>query len=187
MARLPYVIPELAASPEVKQTFAQLPTVLNVFKMMAHAETTFRPLVRLGSAILAQQKLPAKLREMAILRVAHLSPCRYEWVQHVSLAMLMGVTRAQVDAIERGEIRASCFDEAERSVLDLATELTQGARGSEATFARLREHFSPQEIVELILAIGYYMMVVRLIETTGVDIEPPSELTANRVRKRGLE
>ena len=54
MARLPYVTPEKASSPEVKQTFAQLPTVLNVFKMMAHAETTFRPLVRLGSAILAQ-------------------------------------------------------------------------------------------------------------------------------------
>ena len=59
MARLPYVIPE-QASPEVRQTFAQLPTLLNVFKMMANAETTFRPLVRLGSAILAQQKLSPK-------------------------------------------------------------------------------------------------------------------------------
>ncbi|HSD11861.1 MAG TPA: carboxymuconolactone decarboxylase family protein [Candidatus Binatia bacterium] len=182
MARLPYVMPEQAVSPEVKQTFAQLPTVLNVFKMMAHAETTFRPLVRLGSAILAQQKLSAKLRELAILRVANLSPCRYEWVQHVSLAMLMGVTRLQVDAIERDEIHAPCFDEAERLVLELATELTRGVRGSEATFERLRERFSPQEIVELILAVGYYMMVSRLIETTGVEIEPPSEHVASQAR-----
>ena len=93
MARLPYVIPE-QASPEVRQTFAQLPTLLNVFKMMANAETTFRPLVRLGSAILAQQKLSPKLRELAILRVASLSDCRYEWIQHLSLAMLMGATRS---------------------------------------------------------------------------------------------
>jgi AhpD family alkylhydroperoxidase len=182
MARLPYVSPDKASSPEVEQTFAQLPTVLNVFKMMAHAETTFRPVVRLGSAILAQQKLSAKLRELAILRVASLSPCRYEWVQHLSLAMLMGATRFQVDAIEKGEIRAPCFDQAERAVLELATELTHGVRGSPATLARLRRRFSPQEIVELILAIGYYMMIARLIETTGVEIEPPSEQIANQAR-----
>jgi AhpD family alkylhydroperoxidase len=182
MARLPYMSPEKASSPEVKQTFAQLPTVLNVFKMMAHAETTFRPLVRLGSAILAQQKLSAKLRELAILRVASLSPCRYEWVQHLSLAMLMGATRLQVDAIETGEIHAPCFDEGEQLVLDLATELTHGVQGSEATLARLRKRFSPQEIVELILAIGYYMMVARLIETTGVEVELPSEQIADQAR-----
>ena len=187
MARLPYVTPEQTASPEVKQTFAQLPTLLNVFKMMAHAETTFRPLVRLGSAILAQQKLPARLRELAILRVASLSPCRYEWVQHVSLAMLMGVTRLQVDAIEKGEIHARCFDETEQAVLELATELTHGVRGSDATLARLRECFSPREIVELILAIGYYMMIARLIETTGVEIEPPSEQVANQARNWRLK
>jgi AhpD family alkylhydroperoxidase len=182
VARLPYMSPEKTSSAEVKQTFAQLPTVLNVFKMMAHAETTFRPLVRLGSAILAQQKLSAKLRELAILRVASLSPCRYEWVQHLSLAMLMGATRLQVDAIEKGEIHQPCFDEAERGVLDLATELTQGVCGSEATLALLRRRFSPQEIVELILAIGYYMMIVRLIETTGVEVEPPSEQIADQAR-----
>ena len=182
MARLPYVMPEQAVSPEVKQTFAQLPTVLNVFKMMAHAETTFRPLVRLGSAILAQQKLSARLRELAILRVASLSGCRYEWVQHLSLAMLMGATRLQVDAIEKGEIHAPCFDESEQLALELATELTHDVRGSDTTFARLRECFSPQEIVELVLAIGYYMMIVRLIETTGVEIEPPSEQVAKQAR-----
>ncbi len=182
MARLPYVIPEQASSPEVKQTFGQLPTILNVFKMMAHAETNFRPLVRLGSAILAQQKLSAKLRELAILRVANLSGCRYEWVQHVSLAMLMGATRLQVDAIENGETHAPCFDERERLVLDFATEIMSEVRVSDVTFARMRERFSPQEIVELILAIGYYMMVARLIESTGVEIEPPSEQVATQAR-----
>ena len=64
MARLPYVIPE-QASPEVRQTFAQLPTLLNVFKMMANAETTFRPLVRLGSAILAGQETELSERGVA--------------------------------------------------------------------------------------------------------------------------
>lgn len=183
MARLPYVIPE-KASPEVKQTFAQLPTLLNVFKMMAHAQSNFQPLVRLGSSILAQQKLSAKLRELAILRVASLSGCRYEWVQHVSIGMLMGVTRLQVDAIEKSQIHAECFDAVERRVLDFATEVVRDVRCSQRTFSRLLEHLSSREIVELVLAIGYYMMIARLLETLEVDVELPSELVANQARNR---
>jgi AhpD family alkylhydroperoxidase len=182
MARLPYVIPEKASS-EVKRTFAQLPTLLNVFKMMAHAETGFRPLVQLGSSILARQQLPAALRELAVLRVVKLSVCRYEWLQHVSLAMLMGVTRSQVDAIEKGDLHASCFDETEQLVLELATELVQQARCSDAVFTRLRRRFTSREIVELVLAIGYYLMIVRLVETTSVDVEAPSERAANLARQ----
>jgi alkylhydroperoxidase family enzyme len=182
MARLPYVIPE-KATPEVKQTLAQLPTLLNVFKMMAHAETSFRPLVHLGSSILARQQLPPVLRELAILRVMKLSGCLYEWLQHVSIAMLMGATRMQVDAIEMGEIHAPCFDETEQLVLELATELVHQARCSDALFTRLRHRFSSREIVELVLSIGYYMMIARLVETTAVDIELPSEQAANQIRK----
>jgi alkylhydroperoxidase family enzyme len=181
MARLPYVVPE-KASPEVKQTFSQLPTILNVFKMMAHADMNFRPLVRLGSTILAQQKLSAKLRELAILRVANLSGSRYEWVQHLSLAMLVGATRAQVDAIEKGDVDAACFDDTERLVLHFATEVLRDARCSDEMFAAMRQTFSPQEIVELVLAVGYYMMIARLCEVTGVDIEPPSEQIASQAR-----
>jgi hypothetical protein len=33
---------------------------------------------------------------------------------------------------------------------------------------------SPREIVELILAIGFYMTVARLLETTSVDLDPPA-------------
>jgi len=182
MARLPYVIPEKASS-EVKRTFTQLPTLLNVFKMMAHAETSFRPLVQLGSSILARQQLPATLRELAVLRVVRLSECRYEWLQHVSLAMLMGATRSQVDAIEKGDVHAPCFDETEQLVLEVATELVHDARCSDPLFTRLRRRFTSREIVELVLAIGYYLMIARLVETTAVDIEPPSEQVANLARQ----
>ena len=91
MARLPYVDP--ATAPEaVRELLDRLPVKLNVFHMMAHAETDFRPLVGLGSAILGHQQLDPKLRELVILRVATLSPARYEWVQHVPIARATGST-----------------------------------------------------------------------------------------------
>jgi alkylhydroperoxidase family enzyme len=43
---------------------------------------------------------------------------------------------------------------------------------SDAVVTAMQQHFSPQEIVELILAIGFYMTMARLMETTGIDLEP---------------
>ncbi len=170
MARMPYA--DLATAPEhVRDTFAQLPVALNIFRMMAHAESNFRPLLRLGSAILAKQKLSARLREIAILRVAQLSAARYEWVQHVPIAAAAGVTQAQIDALERGDIDAECLAADDQLVLRFTTEVLRHVRASDPVFEAMRRRFTPQEIVELILAIGFYMTMARLMETTGVDLE----------------
>jgi len=173
VARLPYVDP--ASAPEhVHEVLDRLPVNLNVFRMMAHAENDFRPLVGLGTAILGRQKLSAKLRELAILRVAALSPARYEWVQHVPIAQATGAADAQIAALERGDIAADAFDPLECAVLRFTTEVVRDVRASDATFAELARRLSAQEIVELILTVGYYMMIARLLETTAVDLDPPA-------------
>jgi alkylhydroperoxidase family enzyme len=170
MARLPYVDP--AAAPEqVRDALAGLAVPLKIFKMMAHAETNFRPLLRFGGSILGQQQLSARLRELAILRVANLSRARYEWVQHVPIAKAAGVTTDQIVALEAGNINAECFDARDRLVLQFADELLRDVRVSDATFARMAQQFPPREIVELILAVGFYMLIARLLETTAVDLD----------------
>ena len=173
MARLPYVDP-MHASDTVRETLNGLPVPLKIFSMMAHAETNFRPLVRLGGSILGRQQLSAMLRELAILRVAHLSRARYEWVQHVPIAQAAGLTDAQVAALERGDVAAPCFDARAQLVLRFTDELIRDVRVSDATLAAATKEFPPREVVELIIAVGYYMLIARLLETTGVDIEAPA-------------
>jgi alkylhydroperoxidase family enzyme len=176
MARLPYVEP--AAAPEaVRQTLERLPLQLNIFKMMAHAETCFRPLLQLGTAILSEQQLDPKLRELAILRIAQLSDARYEWVQHEPIARGTGASEAQVTALGRGAIDDPCFDRAEALVLRFTTEVVESVKASDATFAEMQRYFSPREIVELLLAIGFYMTIARLAETTAVDVDAPAGMT----------
>jgi alkylhydroperoxidase family enzyme len=172
MARLPYVDPEKAPA-QVREVLERLPVKLNIFRMMAHAETSFRPMMGLGMSILAQQQLSAKLRELVILRVGSLSNARYEWVQHVPIALAAGATEAQVAALERGDVEGP-FDELERVVLRFTTEVVKQVRASDETFAALAALVSPREVVELVLTIGYYMMIARLLETTSVDMDPPA-------------
>ena len=173
MARLPYVDPATAPD-EVRDLLERLPVKLNVFRMMANATTDFRPLVQLGSAILGRQKLDPRLRELVILRVANLSPSRYEWVQHVPIAEATGATAAQVAALERGDIAADCFSPLERAVLRFATEVVRDVRASDAAFGDVAARLSTQEVVELVVTVGYYMMIARLLETTAVDVDGPA-------------
>jgi alkylhydroperoxidase family enzyme len=173
MARLPYVDPASAPT-EVREILERLPVSLNVFRMMAHADTCFRPLLQLGTAILARQALSPTLRELVILLVGRRSPAPYEWTQHVPIARAAGATEEQIAAIERGTLDADCFDERTRAVLAATAELLERPRLSDGTFAALERHFPAREIVELLITVGYYMMVARLLESTAVDIDPPA-------------
>ncbi len=172
MARLPYVDPA-TAPPSVRDTMDKLPVQLNVFKMMAHAETNFRPLILLGSSILSQQQLSPKLRELTILLVGKRSPAEYEWVQHVPIAKATGATDAQIAALDRGALDDPAFDPVERDVLALAAELLRQPKASDAALAAVRRHLSDREVVELVVTVGYYMLVARILETGGVDLDPP--------------
>src|SRR5436190_11242242 len=121
MARLPYVDPATAPDP-VREALEAVPP-LNVFKMLAHAETAFRPWLRFGGALLGASEVDPVQRELAILRVSKLTPgADYEWVQHVPILLAVGGTEAQVAALESGDLLADCFDADEQLVLRFTTE-----------------------------------------------------------------
>jgi len=130
-----------------------------------------RGFAQLGGAILGRAELDARLRELAILRVAQGSPATYEWQQHVPMARACGATGDEIAALERGDADAACFGERERILLRFTDELLAGARVSDGTLGEMRASFSDRELCEAILTVGYYMMVARFLETTGVDLE----------------
>jgi alkylhydroperoxidase family enzyme len=171
VARLPLIDPE-ATTGDIRASFDRMAVKLNIFRMMAHAETNMIPVMRLGNSILHRQKLSAVNRELLILMVAKLEGGEYEWRQHVPIALGVGVTRPQIDALERGSYDDKAFNEAERALLAFGREVTEKVRVPEQVFARMRDHYSGQEIVEAIFAIGFYMMMARLTEATEVDLDP---------------
>src|SRR5881227_4216823 len=97
MARVPYPDPA-ALSERNQQVLANLPP-LNVFRMLAHAETAFRPYLRFGGALLADLQLGPVPRELAILQTARVFEADYEWIQHVAIGRAVGVTDEQIAAL----------------------------------------------------------------------------------------
>ncbi|MCP3476761.1 carboxymuconolactone decarboxylase family protein [Bradyrhizobium sp. CCGUVB1N3] len=170
MARLPLIDPD-ATSGDVRASFDRMPVKLNIFRMLAHAETNFIPAMRFANSILHRQKLSHVNRELLILLVAQWEGGAYEWRQHVPIALGVGVTQRQIDCIESGKYDGSAFDEAERALLAFGREAIEIVRVSDETFAIMRKHFGEQEIVESILTIGFYMMMARLTEATETDLD----------------
>jgi alkylhydroperoxidase family enzyme len=88
----------------------------------------------------------------------------------VPIAKAVGVSDDQIAAIEKWEA-ATCFNELERLALRLTDEVARGVKGKKETLAALQKHMGQGEIVELIMSIGFWGMVARVLETTEVDLE----------------
>ncbi|MEX2194314.1 MAG: carboxymuconolactone decarboxylase family protein [Thermoleophilaceae bacterium] len=172
MARLPYVTPE-SAPPGVRERLERAPD-LNIFKLVAHAETAFAPWLRFGAVLLRDLALPARLRELAILRVAALTPgAQYEWVQHEPIATEAGATAAEIEAARTG----APLDGDAGLLLRFTEEVVREASPSDETFEAAAERFTPRELVELLLVIGQYMTLARVMATARIDLDAPTGLS----------
>jgi AhpD family alkylhydroperoxidase len=170
MPLIPYADPD-AMPPEARKEFDALSRKLNIFRMLANAPEALGPMLRLGEAILTQQKLDKALRELIILAAARLEGGLYEWVQHVPIARRAGCTDEQIAALEALSFDAACFDARAKAMLRLVRETVQNVKAGEAAVAAAKVQFAAQEIVEIMLTTGFYMMVARLTETTRVEID----------------
>ncbi len=171
MARIKPLDPADAPEPLRKLLEAMPP--LNIIRTVALAQSQAVPFLKFGTSVLTEQILSAKLRELAILRVARLSEAEYEWVQHVPIAIDAGATQEQVDALAADDMDASCWDEQERAVLAYTTDVVHNVGAGDETHRGVAAFLSDREIIELVIAVGFYMLVARVMECSRIDLDPP--------------
>jgi 4-carboxymuconolactone decarboxylase len=172
MARLPYPGPSYVA--RVMHQFPEQLQRTNIGRMLSYAPNALAPYYSFSFALLDQLELDPKLRELTILRVAQRTEAQYAWTQHVALAQLVGVSDEQIAALLEGDTASEHFSAKEQLVLAFADEVLETPRLSDALFERMRRLFSPREIVELVLVVGWYWTAGRLM--TSLDIEPDPSL-----------
>ncbi|MGH7012329.1 MAG: carboxymuconolactone decarboxylase family protein, partial [Caulobacteraceae bacterium] len=128
---------------------------------------------RLGNQILNHTSLDPKLREIAIIRVGVLSGASYEVFQHERIGERAGLSKEVIGAIKDGP-GAAALDEAQREVMAFTDEVVREVRPSDKTFKPLEKRLGYKALQELVITIGYYMLVSRFLETFDVEIERPA-------------
>lgn len=174
MARIPY--PDPATLPAELRDYLERGNNMNILRMLSHASPgVFEGFNRLSQGLMIRSPLDPVLREVAILRVGYLSKAAYEIYHHEAIGRAVGLTEPQLRAIEHGQSDGGPADPvltpAQLAVLRFADDTVLNVRASDATLAEVRKHVSDSDLVDLIMVIGCYMMVARLLETTGVEID----------------
>lgn len=167
MPRIPY--PDVASLPEtVQRMLAGSP--LNVVRIGALASPAlFEAQGKLSYAIADPEVIDPRIREAAILRVGHLSNSAYELWHHGPLARAAGLSDAEIDAIGAQDYAA--LDGKLAAVCRFADEVVANLSPSDETLAALRAQVPDRDVINLILTIGCYMSIARLIATTGIEID----------------
>jgi 4-carboxymuconolactone decarboxylase len=146
---------------------------LRLFRTLAVHESLAARMRPLGAGILAHGLLEPRDRELMIHRTCARCGAEYEWGVHaVSFARQVGLTDEQLAATVMSPADDTVWSERERAVIGLADELHDTARVSDATYAELASHFSAPEILELVIASGWYHTISFVLGAARVQLEP---------------
>ncbi|MFS2167989.1 carboxymuconolactone decarboxylase family protein [Variovorax sp. Varisp62] len=172
MARIPYF--DLAEAPAELHALLGGRPPLNIYRMVAHGGATAQGFLALGSSILRHSSLPVSLRELVILRVGALCGSSYEVTQHRRVGAQAGVSSARIDAVldhPQGSVDRASFDGLECRVLDFADAVVRQVKAPREMFDALAAELPHQQLMEIVMTIGYYMLVCRVLENFEVDLE----------------
>src|SRR5262249_59507376 len=87
---------------------------LNVFATLAHHPKLMKRWMVFGNHVLAKSTLPARDRELLVLRTGWNCRAPYEWGQHVAIARAIGITDAEIERIAVDDFTAWTDNEVAR-------------------------------------------------------------------------
>lgn len=149
---------------------AELPElfpVLNIHRGL------FLPWLWFASRLMPHGRLPAPVREMLILRTAWNSRCRYEWGQHVDLALAAGVS--DVDILCTTLAPSTFTDPRQRSLMQACDELCLNDVVTDTVWHALGQHWDEPCLIEITMLVGHYRMLASVINSAGLTLEAPIE------------
>ncbi len=118
--------------------------------------------------------IPARDREVIILRTAWLNRGDYIWGRHNIIGQDAGLTEQEISRVTRGGDAAgwSNFDAA---LLRAAYELHASRFISETTWNTLGERYTESQLREVVLIVGNYTQLSMFQNTLGAQLEPGIE------------
>jgi alkylhydroperoxidase family enzyme len=142
---------------------------LNLFKTFALNPRIMRKIQ--GGNLLDKGSLSLRQREIVIDRVTAQCGSEYEWGVHVAFfAEKVKLTKAQIQSLTFGNSTDAVWeDESEKILIQLADETLATKQISDDLWARVKQYFSDEQVLELLALIGFYHTISLI--TNGLKIE----------------
>ena len=177
MTRLPEIDPE-QLSPDQRAIYDRMVALRGhmrgPFAVWLRNAELCQNTANLQEMFAARVSLDRRLLELMILVAARHATAQYAWFIHEPHALNFGIAPEIVQAIRERRTPDFTRDD-ERLVYDITTELNTTRTLSEASFQRGMAMFGEQVMVELVSAIGFYVMVAMTLNAFAVAVPEGKE------------
>jgi 4-carboxymuconolactone decarboxylase len=174
---MPYVTDE-DATPDAARALASVQArrgfVSNTHRSLAHSPSALLAFEQFSMHVNGESRLDARTRELAILRTAQLVGNLYEWRRHVPKGLESGLSVAEISGL--ADWRSGPLGARDRTVLSLVDEHVSDGEVTASTVEAVRDMFGDELLVELLVTVGWYLLVSAIIlplDLVGDDPEPP--------------
>ena len=144
--------------------------VLNVQATIARHPKLLKRWNVFGNHVLFKSTLPARDREILILRIGWLCRSGYEWGQHVMIGRRTGLGGEDIERIRKGP-DAPGWSPFESALVRAADELHEDAFISDATWQALAARYDTHQLMDVVFTVGQYKLVSMALNTFGVQLD----------------
>jgi 4-carboxymuconolactone decarboxylase len=166
-------IPESEWSDEIREILPRGPgagPAPNIFATLARHPKLLKRWLVFGAHVLGKSSLPAREREILILRVGWLCRCEYEWAQHAVIGRRVGLSDDEIRRIGLGP-SAPGWDPFDAALLTAADELRADSMITDATWSALAARYDTPQLLDLVFTVGQYTLVSMALNTLGVQLD----------------
>jgi alkylhydroperoxidase family enzyme len=143
-----------------------------------------------AAGLLDRGHLSLRQREIVIDRTTALCRSEYEWGVHIAIfGARVGLTAEQVQSLVHGGPADACWPPAEQRLLRLCDALHRDCDVDDALWQALREDFSEEALLELLMLAGFYRTVSTLTNALRLPMEagaarfPPAYIEASSIAR----
>lgn len=140
----------------------------DILGVLARHPAMTREFMSYNAFLLLRGELPLRLRELAILRLAHTRRSVFFWGARQS-RHCRGLPESDIARLAAGN---DGFEGVDRLVLEATDELLANGRAAPRTWQRLVDELDTHQAMELIFVVGTYAMLAMACDTWAL-VPPP--------------
>lgn len=143
---------------------------LNATRIFLHSPASAGAMFTFLIAMMTENTLSARTRELIILRLAWRGKSVYEFSHHAEISRELKMSEEDIMGV-RDPDQCKSYNKVDRAVLAMTDDLAHGMHIAPKTWALLEESFSKPELNELLFTAGLWRMQACWLNA----MEPPLE------------
>ncbi|MFC0432543.1 carboxymuconolactone decarboxylase family protein [Kutzneria buriramensis] len=143
---------------------------VNVSLTMLHHPALAQRYHAFGIGFIADGVLPARDRELIILRTSWRCASEYEWAHHTRIGLECGLTEAAIRRVTEGELDG--WDARDAELLSIVDSVVLDHTLDDRQWVALSTRYGTAGAIETVMLAGHYAMLAGLLNSAGTRVEP---------------